>query len=709
MSETKTERQVAAIELLNELLGDDVHLCRIDEHRSTLAARLATLRAQIETQHLQMTVIAQDRRHKYTYVAESNGRALVRAREVVKLVETVAEQVKDIVERTEKLNRNQKELTTFITRLERLRSFVENIDRLEKLMLGREYERIGSLLLATQQFAEQFQEMRERSFVGEQLGRFDYLQKMLQRQVLELFDETMRRRGSVNAAQSINLAHAAVVIDVLGEASQRALIRWYCDRQLGDYKDVFRGNRELANLESIPKRYAWLKRLMVVYEAEHAFIFPVEWKVDQVLCLDFCAVTSHDIAGVMQSFNGAKINLTLLQTAVQQTRSFEQFLHRKYPKNPGLSISLAFEPFLFYFIDSHDQALLKFKSRLPVKLTLADFDASNVLTSASELFLLFREILQDISELSVKKPLADLCKMFGSHLGTYSKYLEERLPRMGKKPFVSFDVRTLCVVLNTTDYCYLTTVSMAERIREIIHPHFSESVAFDGAQQDFLVHVSVGIGRLHLSISSTLDACWTLMSSISWSGLKSVGDHSAYVSQIQRTLADQQPIIRSTLVGSKHYVALCHRLATSIVSRFSDNVKKIKHLNDFAAQQLLVDLEALRIMLLDLLRLGDYGALRTPFAKLVASETADVEGFLKCVMAPTEPASVFVQNYLLVRADVEESKFLAVLEVKGIRRTTLYLDEFRSHVPKRPSEQGRELKFFRIDEHLKKILQAVKL
>lgn len=705
----------AAIELVNTLLSDDANLERMSDHRTTIASRLANVRAMIETQQLQMQVLAQQRHQKYTYIADNTERALWRAKEAVKLVETVSTQVADIVGQTEKLSDKQKYLINLITRLERLRSFSDNVDRLEGLLTDQRYEGIAGILLATQQFAEQFADSSEVLFISEQLGRFAYLQKLLQRQIQELFESTMRRRGSVDPAHSIVLGRAAVVVDVLGVGARQTLIRWYCDRQLGDYKDVFRGNRELASLQSIPKRYAWLKRLLVVYEAEHSVIFPHNWKVEEALCVDFCAITSRDIADIMQSTHGSKVDLSLLQAAVQQTRAFEQFLYRKYAgtKESGLAISPSFEPFLSYFIEAHDADLGTFRSRLPTKLSIGDFDSSNVLASAPELFMLFREVLQDIAELSIRRPLVDLCGVFNKHLGQYSKYLEERIPKVIKKPLGGFELRTLCVLLNTADYCGITTNAMVERILEIIHPHYAESVAFDGVQQEFLVHISVGIGRLHSSITTSLEPAWSAMTAINWATISQVGDHSNYVSKLNRTLSDIQPTLRSTLVGSKHYVALCHRLAASMSGRFSDSSIKLKPMNEAAAQQLLVDLDALRAILLDMLRMGDYGSLRAQFAKLITSETADIEGYLKSIMAPATPIAPFVQNYLLVRADCSESKFTSLLEAKGIKRPyTIYLEEFRRHVPKKPSAEeppAKELKFFRLDEQLKKLIGAVKL
>ena len=69
------------------------------------------------------------------------------------------------------------------------------------------------------------------------------------------------------------------------------LVTWYCDLQLKEYRNIFRGNEEAGGLDNISRRYAWLRRILGVYDEDHAAIFPGHWKVAEVLCKAFCDTT----------------------------------------------------------------------------------------------------------------------------------------------------------------------------------------------------------------------------------------------------------------------------------------------------------------------------------------------------------------------------------------------------------------------------------
>ena len=89
------------------------------------------------------------------------------------------------------------------------------------------------------------------------------------------------------------LAESCLVIDVLGDEARDRLITWYCNLQLKEYRNVFRGNEEAGGLDNSSRRYAWLRRILGTYDEEHAQIFPLHWKVNEALCKAFCDTTRY--------------------------------------------------------------------------------------------------------------------------------------------------------------------------------------------------------------------------------------------------------------------------------------------------------------------------------------------------------------------------------------------------------------------------------
>ena len=87
------------------------------------------------------------------------------------------------------------------------------------------------------------------------------------------------------------LFESCLVLDVLGDEARDRLITWYCNSQLKEYRNVFRGNEEAGGLDNISRRYAWLRRILQNYDEEHVQIFPAHWKDNEALCQAFCDTT----------------------------------------------------------------------------------------------------------------------------------------------------------------------------------------------------------------------------------------------------------------------------------------------------------------------------------------------------------------------------------------------------------------------------------
>ena len=114
------------------------------------------------------------------------------------------------------------------------------------------------------------------------------LQQSLETQITTDFHTTFPQPPPT---QISTLRESCLVIDVLGDEARDRLVIWYCNLQLKEYRNVFRGNEEAGGLDNISRRYAWLRRILGVYDDDHAAIFPGHWKVGEVLCKAFCDTT----------------------------------------------------------------------------------------------------------------------------------------------------------------------------------------------------------------------------------------------------------------------------------------------------------------------------------------------------------------------------------------------------------------------------------
>ena len=51
---------------------------------------------------------------------------------------------------------------------------------------------------------------------------------------------------------------------------------------------MFHESLDVAWLDKVDRRYAWLRRTLVNYEEESISIFPPEWGIPERICVEFC-------------------------------------------------------------------------------------------------------------------------------------------------------------------------------------------------------------------------------------------------------------------------------------------------------------------------------------------------------------------------------------------------------------------------------------
>jgi hypothetical protein len=139
----------------------------------------------------------------------------------------------------------------------------------------------------------------------------------------------------------VNILHeSCYVLDVLGDEARDRLIQWYCNLQLKEYRNVFRGNEEAGGLDNISRRYAWLRRILGQYDEEHAGIFLGHWRVSEALVKAFCETTRDDYRGILAR-SGKSLDVKLLLSGLQQSLEFEYYLEKRFSQTVSLPATLS--------------------------------------------------------------------------------------------------------------------------------------------------------------------------------------------------------------------------------------------------------------------------------------------------------------------------------------------------------------------------------
>lgn len=149
-------------------------------------------------------------------------------------------------------------------------------------------------------------------------------------------------------------------------------IRYFSDLQLQEYLQLFHENQDIAWLDKIDKRYAWLKRHLLDFEDKYGKIFPVDWDVSERITIRFCTITRDELLRIM-SKRRTEIDVKLLLFAIAKTNSFELLLAKRFTGSSFASsdiqpnqnqtsafvdlIGSCFQPHLDIYTDSVDHNL----------------------------------------------------------------------------------------------------------------------------------------------------------------------------------------------------------------------------------------------------------------------------------------------------------------------------------------------------------------
>ncbi|CAG8705635.1 2645_t:CDS:10, partial [Acaulospora morrowiae] len=379
----------------------------------------------------------------------------------------------------------------------------------------------------------------------------------------------------------------------------------------------------------------------------------------------------------------------------QLVKRFSNADHQKMAENTASeinftkSISVAFEPYLGLYIDAEDKNLSEMIASYRTESVPDDDSSTSVLQSSTDLFYFYRETLTNCARLSTKKPFFDLCNVFAKWLRVYAnEVLTGRLPKEERKAMTRDELKLACFVLNTADYCYVTTSQLEEKLKEKIDDEYKGNINFDTERNCFLNVVSATIKSLVRGVESCYEPALIAMTKIQWNNLDSVGDQSGYVTLFHSTLRSNVVIIHKDITNNRYFRTFCDKFVESFVSKLISNLLKCKPISEVGAEQMLLDVHALKTSLLEMPTMGMENPAPPPttFTKIVNKGISKVEVILKTVLTPHDPHDSLVENYILLIADKNIGNLQKILELKGLKKAEQQqiIDVFQQRVLNHP-------------------------
>ncbi|KAJ9589592.1 hypothetical protein L9F63_017177, partial [Diploptera punctata] len=385
-------------------------------------------------------------------------------------------------------------------------------------------------------------------------------------------------------------------------------------------------------------------------------------------------------------------------------------------------IGKCFEPYLYIYIESLDRNLADLIERFvqdakqqqqqqqtSTAASLPVEGSGVVLSSCADLFVFYKKCMVQCTQLSTGQPMLGLAATFQRYLREYAiKLLQNNLPKIASPgsigtsmSSITRDLRDLstsgliqnfhsllkegevtrytreeqarvCSILTTGEYCLETTQQLEEKLKEKVNPELADKINLSQEQDMFHNVISNCIQLLVQDLETACEPALTAMSKISWQNIETVGDQSGYVTAITSHLKQTVPVVRENLASSrKYFTQFCVKFANSFIPKFIQHIYKCKPISTVGAEQLLLDTHMLKTVLLDLPSIGSQVNRKAPasYTKIVVKGMTKAEMILKVVMAPTDPARAFADQFAKLLPEADSSEFQKVLDMKGLRRS----------------------------------------
>lgn len=351
-------------------------------------------------------------------------------------------------------------------------------------------------------------------------------------------------------------------------------------------------------------------------------------------------------------------------------------------------VSSCFEPHLTVYVELEEKTLMEHMEKLVQDETweIEEGSQTNILSSSMQLFLIIRRSLKRCCALTKNQTLFNLFKVFQQILKAYATKLFVKLPKGGTGIVAAAtgmdgqiktsdrDERVICYIVNTAEYCHNTAGELAENVSKIIDSQLAELVDMSEVQDEFSAVITKALVTLVHGLETKFDAEMAAMTRVAWGTLESVGDQSEYVNNINMILTSSIPVL-GRLLSSTYFQFFFDKLASSLGPRFYLNIFKCKQISETGAQQMLLDTQAVKTILLDIPSLGKQTAGAASYSKFVSREMSKAEALLKVILSPVDSVA---DTYRALLPEGTPLEFQRILELKGLKKADQQniLDDF---------------------------------
>ncbi|KLT40600.1 hypothetical protein CC85DRAFT_287322 [Cutaneotrichosporon oleaginosum] len=601
--------------------------------------------------------------------------------------------VKSITQDVQRLDVAKRNLTRTMQTLERWSMLKHAHRQLKELIPTKRYRDMASSLSAVVQLFEPLKPLTTISEVADVFRAAEADRRTVQ-EMVNTEMETFFRNDPNHPPDLRVVTEAALVVDVLGGDYRKHIIERYITLQLAEYRRIFRSTDEAGQLDNVPRRYAWFRRVLKHHDDENAALFPAGWEVTRLLVASFAEQTRVDLANVLGRGVG---DVNVFLDALQATLDFEAAFARRFnipfqdvtagglnsSSNTKWTISSIFDSHFGTYVDAQDKALAEMmsqyrgaRSRSSLEGTLQETENAGptILPSSTELFYFYGQTLEQCSKYTNGEPVAKLARIFAKWLKIYND--EVLLAALKREPAIRrslegrsslADVKTACMVLNTAEYCANTSMQLEDRLKDKVKDELRESIGFSDERDAFTATKAQCIATMLRELETACDPAFAAILKTPWRDLENVSGRSAYIVDLVGSIKEVAECVRTRIESKKYIRNFADKAVGLVIARFTQAVIKSRPLKKIGAEQILLDVQAVKACLLDLPEPHPENS-SNGYTKYVTKNTGQLETMLKVILAPDDPPEGFVQNYCLLIGDRSFTNFQKILDLKGTAR-----------------------------------------
>jgi len=234
-------------------------------------------------------------------------------------------------------------------------------------------------------------------------------------------------------------------------------------------------------------------------------------------------------------------------------------------------------------------------------------------------------------------------------------------------------LKTICVILNTSYYLMKTTKEMEHTFQSSVKEEFKSEIVGQPTVDiyDGILTQCLRILRNYISIKLTNDTPLSpnlrTIVTTDWVKIQKVADHSEYINSVQREVMESINLLRN-VVAEDHFPFLCDSITKAVIQLFQTQIDQIKGISEIGAEQLLVDAGSLKDILVAIQLLGSKDSnpksKKDKITKRLEKEMTPVLNMIKLLMTRTE---LLAETFkAMFGEEANAPLFNKILQIRGI-------------------------------------------